>query len=129
MEKLYCLQSKLESWNRSHFGNVGIPLKQLKISLSNLANLPRIGANIVKEDNIRSQIAEWCCREEILWIQRSRVSLSRECNQNTKFFHKRASARRKINRINLLISQNGNIIDDQLGIEREVVSFFHSLSF
>lgn len=50
-----------------------------------------------------------------------------EGEQNTNFFHRRASIWRKFNGINFLVTQNDDTIEDQIGIETEVVSYFSNL--
>jgi hypothetical protein len=51
----------------------------------------------------------------------------KEGDRNTAFFHARASARRKTNRIKALVREDGSRCDDQKGMKRMVEGFFGSL--
>lgn len=119
LDKLSFMQGALEEWNKSLFAHVGKHLKTLNEKLENISNLPRTAAKIELEGAIRNQIFEWCVREEIMWL--------REWDKNTKFFHRRASARRKKNNISFLTTKSGDVIDNKASMESEVTSYFSRL--
>lgn len=123
------MQDALVDWNKSRFGNAGKHLKSLTANLERVSSLPRTNDNIAEEDKFQNHRSEWCIREEILWKQRSRVLWLREGDNNTRFFHRRASVRRKQNNISFLTSQEGNILDDPVSIECEVISYFSILLY
>jgi hypothetical protein len=59
--------------------------------------------------------------------QRSRVDWLREGDRNTAFFHARASARKKANRIHSLTREDGSRCDDQTEIKGMVQEFYENL--
>jgi hypothetical protein len=73
------------------------------------------------------QLCELFEREEIMARQRSRVAWLREGDRNTAFFHARASARKKTNRIDILVREDGSKCEDQQGIKGMVHSFYEDL--
>jgi hypothetical protein len=47
-------------------------------------------------------------REEVMWMQRSRISWLREGDKNTSFFHNKASGRARKNKILKLKKEDGS---------------------
>lgn len=82
--------TSLKKWSSVHFGSVRKELDRLR---ERLAEVQADGSN---EDDIKQAIRDMnkmLYREEMLWLQRLRVSWSREGDQNTKFFHQSAVCR------------------------------------
>ena len=57
----------------------------------------------------RRELNELLQKEEIIWRQQSRIQWMKEGDCNTKFFHTRASTRRKKNRINRIQDDQGAV--------------------
>jgi hypothetical protein len=59
--------------------------------------------------NVSRRMDELLEREELMWLQRSRIAWLKEGTeiQNTKYFHRRAAHRAKKNRIKLLRKEDG----------------------
>jgi hypothetical protein len=79
------------------------------------------------EIKIADLIVELNRREEIMWKQRSRIQWLAAGDKNTRFFHLRASRRRKKNKINQLKKENGVVTEDVMEMSRMVTSFYKEL--
>ena len=65
--------------------------------------------------------------EEVLWHQRSKVHWYKEGDKNAKFFHARASDRRRKNIILGLWNENGRWCDDKESISATAVAYFQNI--
>jgi hypothetical protein len=66
-------------------------------------------------------------REEMLWLQRSRISWLKEGDHNTKYFHRRAVWHARKNKIKSLKDQDGVVQDVPSEMERMATSYFQSV--
>lgn len=66
-------------------------------------------------------------REETFWRQRSRTQWMKEGDRNTRFFHQRASNRRRKNTIKGLRDEAELWQDSPDGIEHVVVDYFQKI--
>ena len=76
---------------------------------------------------IQLQIENLLEQEEIYWIQRGRVNWLKQGDQNTSFFHRSATARRKRNFIKSLKNDSGDLVDDQDQLMSMATSYFDQL--
>ena len=81
-----------------------------------------------KEINrLRSEINDLLDNEEISWHQRSRVQWYGQGDRNTKFFHLKATQRKKKNTITGLWDESGNCCETSEGIAAVATSYFEKL--
>ena len=81
-----------------------------------------------KEINrLRSKINDLLDSKEILWHQRSRVQWYGQGDRNTKFFHLKATQRKKKNTITRLWDESGNWCETSEGIAVVAISYFEKL--
>ena len=66
-------------------------------------------------------------REEIMWKQRSRIMWLAAGDKNTKFFHLRASQRRRKNRIIKLKKANGQCTENESEMGAMASEFYKTL--
>lgn len=124
---LKSLGSTLTTWNQSSFGNVSHKINCIRSKLTTIRNLPRDSSTISAEDTLSRELDEWLLREEILWKQRSRADWMREGDSNTKFFHRRASVRKRTNKIIWLEDTNGNLYQDESSFGPIFLDYFQHL--
>lgn len=66
-------------------------------------------------------------REELMWLQRSRIDWLRDGDRNTKFFHQRAVWRARRNRVKFLVDESGTRFDKNDEMGGLVDAFFQQL--
>ena len=118
---------ELSKWNLSASGTVPKKIQEKRRSLSNLVQRDRNGS-LGREINVlRKEINDLLDSEENMWQQRSRVQWLGLGDRNTKYFHSKASERRKKNTITGLMDENGNWCDSTESIAAVTVSYFEKL--
>ena len=125
--KLTVVAEKLQSWGRASFGAVRSELRHLRTHLEELRLLPgRVGPS-AEEDRVEARMVELCLREEIMWRQRARIQWLAEGDSNTKFFHRKASARKAKNRIVELQRPDGTMCKEEHEMAGMATSFYSNL--
>ncbi|KAM0896211.1 hypothetical protein ACQ4PT_023338 [Festuca glaucescens] len=117
----------LQKWSKISFGAVRRNIQRLERSLKMLRQSAICQEVLEKERDLERQLCELFEREEIMAKQRSRVEWLKEGDRNTAFFHARASARKKNNRIDSLVRDDGSKCDDVEGIKGMVHEFYEQL--
>lgn len=126
-QKLQHLSNSLQRWDRRTFGSIRREMKTLKKKLEDLRNDPsRLGPDH-SERKINERLVELYHREELLWRQRSRIEWLTAGDKNTKFFHLRASMRRKKNMIKALMNSLGITVDDPVELKEMVTDVYKNL--
>ena len=85
------------------------------------------GSNGCEINKIRKEINDLLDYEEIMWQQRSKVQWMGLGDRNTKYFHTKASERKKKNIISKIMDERGNWRESALEIAEVVVSYFEKL--
>jgi hypothetical protein len=126
-QKLTRVAGELQGWGRSTFGHVRLELKYLKEELVKLQADPmRVGPSHA-EIKVTDRIVELNHREEIMWQQRSRIQWLSAGDKNTKFFHMRASQRKKKNKIKRLKRMDGSVTEEAREMGTMTTRFYKDL--
>lgn len=96
----------LRLWSRTKFKNIG---RELEKARKILARLQASNSDRTELRRATDHMNELLYREEMLWLQCSRISWLKEGDRNTKFFHSRSVWRAKKNRISKLRDSSGTI--------------------
>ena len=127
MASLQNVAADLVRWNALVFGYIPKQIQNKWKELNALV-LQDINGVMGKEINrLRSEINDLLDSEEILWHQRSRVQWYKQGDHNTKYFHSKATQRRKKNTITGLWDDYGNWCETSEGIAAVATSYFEKL--
>lgn len=106
-EKARSSMAELKIWSKAEFEG---RKKKLDNLLQQLQSKRECGEQYESGEeikNIEKQIDGILLEEEIYWRQRSRAVWLKEGDKNTKFFHSKASARKRKNTIEGILDENG----------------------
>ncbi|KAL5555862.1 hypothetical protein UlMin_038098 [Ulmus minor] len=126
LDRIALCGKKLEVWGKDRFRHLNKEKKSLQEKISRLFSLHDPDSwKILKEceKNLNSLLD----KEERYWRQRSRVSWLKDGDRNTKFFHRKATARRKKNEILGLCDSNGCWQDDIGVISGVIQRYFNNI--
>ena len=126
-EKLDDLSGDLASWDKMTFGNVRTEIQRLKRELEVLRSTPGRDGASPREWVIVDRLVELYHREEVLWKQISRVEWLASGDKNSRFFHLRATMRRRKNLIKSLHNADGDIINSIDQLETMATQFYKEL--
>jgi hypothetical protein len=66
-----------------------------------------------KDEETQKRMDELLYREEMMWLQRSRISWLQEGDRNMRYFHRKAVSRAKKNKIVRLTTEDVQITKDR----------------
>lgn len=89
----------LDEWNLTEFGSIPYAVREKKRKLATLLYSSDLQATVAAIDQCQKDLKTLQEHDEILWRQRSCDKWVREGDQNTSFFHKSASRRKRHNTI------------------------------
>jgi len=73
------------------------------------------------------ELGSWRRKEEIFWEQRAKANFLRYGDSNTRWFHARASMRKKTNTISKLEREDGTMTDDSQEIAHIIMAYYEQL--
>uniref|UniRef100_A0A803PJ70 Reverse transcriptase n=1 Tax=Cannabis sativa TaxID=3483 RepID=A0A803PJ70_CANSA len=101
-----CIQD-IQTWNRS-FNSLSFRIRDIDRQLNSISSLlPASPEQLAETSNLQSQLDSLLYKQELFWKQRSKVHWLRAGDKNTKFFHHKASSRKKTNFIRKLTLDDG----------------------
>jgi hypothetical protein len=120
------VMGSLYDWKKRHFKPVSKELEKKRKKLEDL--MPSTDARSETErKQLLNEMDELLYREELMWMQRSRIAWLREGDRNTRYFHRKATWRRKKNKIARLRKPDGTWTEDANEMGDLATSFFKQL--
>ncbi|KAL5543298.1 hypothetical protein UlMin_011008 [Ulmus minor] len=124
--KLRLCASDLEGWNLENFSRLKIQVRKAKAAFDRIdKNLSSL--NWKEHQRLDKALNALRYKEERYWRQRSKDSWLKCGDRNSKFFHRKASARKIKNSITGLVDINGNWCEEDEGIANIIENYFDSL--
>lgn len=126
-EKLKRTRLRLLGWSRSEFGSLPHQIKTIQTKLGELLEAPTTPQTVETRKELTAQLDSLMAKNEIYWHQRSRALWLKAGDRNTKFFHYKASSRKRRNTISGLEDENGRWQTTEPELEKTVVHYFQKL--
>ncbi|KAM0889077.1 hypothetical protein ACQ4PT_027916 [Festuca glaucescens] len=123
---LHRVATSLAQWSKDTFGSVRKKIQKLERRLKCLRLAPWDSTD-TEAKGIERELCELFEREEVMARQRSRIEWLKEGDRNTAFFHARASARRRTNKIKALVHEDGSSCTNIAEIKGKVEDFYDAL--
>lgn len=108
-------------------GNIPRKIQEKRKALNNLTAQDHDDSHGVAIDEIRKEINYILDSKEILLHWRNKIHWNREGDKNTKFFHAKASNRRKKSTILGLWNDEGRWCDDKDSISTIALAYFEKI--
>ncbi|XP_074352491.1 uncharacterized protein LOC141691620 [Apium graveolens] len=123
LPKLISVSSFMAKWGKNFFHKFRDKVRKQKEELADLVD--RTDEMGVRQYFLaRDRLNELLLNEEVYWKQRAKSFWLAEGDDNTKFFHATASARRKTNRITHLDTEDGQRVENQEDMCKIVHEYF-----
>jgi hypothetical protein len=118
------VMTELHTWGKRKFGNIE---KELEKARKQLEHLQMNNGDQTEMRRVADHMNELLYKEEMIWLQRSRVTGLKEGDRNTKYFHQHAVWRARKNYIKKLKDDEGRWQDVPSEMERMATSYFKEL--
>nr|XP_023927486.1 uncharacterized protein LOC112038880 [Quercus suber] len=126
-EKIKFCGEKLMEWSKHSFGSVKKQLEEKSKLLEKAEIEAAQGADLEAVRLLRMEVNELLDKESLMWQQRARA-LHLSCgDQNTRFFHNKASQRFRRNRIVGLLDETNSWCTDSAQVADIIVGFYTKL--
>lgn len=125
-DKLKSCSSSLAGWGQEITGNFKRRIAHSnKIIRTTRGRRDDLSVKQFQEES--KKLTEVLTQQEVFWKQRSKQLWLKEGDQNSKFFHASAKARRKSNQIRELKDDEGNSVGWDTGLQELMVAYFDNL--
>ncbi|XP_060959162.1 uncharacterized protein LOC133030439 [Cannabis sativa] len=127
LDKQSNCMSDIRNWSKSQHP-FKFQISRIQADLHNLLNDSQPTPQSTSQAaTLQSRLDGLLLKEEVYWKQRSRVDWLRAGDKNTKFFHHRASTRKKNNLICQITLPDGSTSHDSTTIISQFLDFYTSL--
>ncbi|KAK4275802.1 hypothetical protein QN277_018824 [Acacia crassicarpa] len=123
-------QSALMDWNREKFGLIEKEKRVLVASLNGIQKSPRYHTSLflhALERDIQRELDVLLRREEIKWFQKARTEWITKGDRNCRYYHLKATMRKRRNSILMLKNDGGEWIEDEMALKSLVTEYFQKL--
>ncbi|XP_075665198.1 uncharacterized protein LOC142634829 [Castanea sativa] len=117
----------LTKWSKQCFGSVRRELENKNKLLQRAEKEVARTGNSARMKLLEREINQLLVKESMMWGQRSRIMWLRDGDRNTKFFHSKASQRRRRNYITKLRDDTGNWCVGQDHVNDTILNFYQTL--
>jgi hypothetical protein len=114
----------LHRWSKENFGKVTSELEELRVQLEVL----KAGLHSRAEERVvTDKMDELLYREEMMWLQRSRITWLKEGDRNMSYFHRQVVWRARKNKIRRLKISIGSWVENLEEMQKMAMDHFKHL--
>ncbi|KAL5789913.1 hypothetical protein ACOSQ2_004801 [Xanthoceras sorbifolium] len=126
-DKLVLCADRLENWSKVKFGSLKKAIDRKRCEINLLYDRKQSDQILDAIKSRERELESLLSKEELYWKQRSRVDWLLAGDKNSKFFHRRATARKKKNQISSLLDSRGVRRESEQGMSSVVLDYFSDL--
>ena len=126
-QKIHACRRGFSSWSRTSFGNVKFRIREVECLLKQAEEISTQGRDHHRVSLLRQELHSLLAKEERLWRQHSRADWLQAGDQNTQYFHCRATQRQRRNRVTRLRSSDGQWTSNYNQVPPLFVEYYKSL--
>ncbi|XP_057416032.1 uncharacterized protein LOC130710699 [Lotus japonicus] len=126
VERIQVMKEVLAPFGREQ-GNLQKLIACKEIELKKLEGGPPTSECLKKKKEVLKEFDDLLKDEEVYWRQRSRALWLKEGDKNTKFFHKKASQRRKHNCIKKMKNEQGDWVFGEKAVAQVIQNHFQQV--
>ena len=127
VQKIEKCGKELTHWSKLHFGNVRseLNLKRRLLIKAEKEALQSGDNSLVR--SLKADINDLLDKESRMWLQRSKVLWAKNGDQNSKYFHRRATQRYRKNSIVNIRNSEGHWCSDMEEVTATLVDYYRDL--
>ena len=130
-DNLHLFTEKIKTWRVEVYGHLGRRkgriLQRLEGIIQSSHFSPLSSSLLLLQRDLWKELEEIILHEDLLWAQKSRCEWFTLGDNNTRYFHRRANARKKSKTILAIQNENGDWINNEDEIKSLAVGFFKNL--
>ncbi|XP_057425675.1 uncharacterized protein LOC130719041 [Lotus japonicus] len=125
--KIDVVGQHLKSWGSEKYGDLPKKIADSKKHLQRLQGGVQTDSVITEAKQVERNLDDLLKQEEIFWGQRSRANWLKHGDRNTRFFHTKATQRRKRNLIEEIKDDQGRSFEKNVDIARVLQKYFEDI--
>ncbi|KAL4370540.1 hypothetical protein AHAS_Ahas06G0076000 [Arachis hypogaea] len=122
----YC-GKELDRWGDMLFGDIPKKIRKLQNKLQHLNTIKQEEGVILLIKEVEADLDEALKEEKTWWAQRSRTNWLRHGDQNSRFFHQKASQRKNRNWVKAIRDEAGVTHEEEEKIEEVMVEYYDNI--
>lgn len=126
-QKIMSSRLELDRWQKITFGARSKEIDQTRLRLQEVFEAPITAASSLESVQLHLKLDGLLQQDYDYWKQRAKILWLSDGDRNTKYFHQKASNRRKKNTIKGLFDSHGVWHDSENGIENVVLQYFDNM--
>ncbi|KAF4367068.1 hypothetical protein G4B88_016780 [Cannabis sativa] len=123
----YKCADRLGAWNKGKFGSIPRLVRETQKQLDDLLSVAAPLVRMEEVKRLETKLNDLLSREECYWKLRSRADWLAMGDRNTKYFHNKATGRKKKNAIVEIMTDDGRKLSVEEDIVGEIERYFGTI--